>query len=852
MPYEKNGSSLVCWFFIVTLFLPILVLPPSFQPSDWTRVMLFRVIVITLIGVLLFKFFYKKDLRLELPAWNTSLYGPLIILVAYFATLLAATVFSQDILFSIFGSPARAGGVLSMVCYFIFAVLLALFINKRQWQRLFHMLFAAGIMASLLALAQYFNVFKNIFIAYEGGSAPSFLGNSTILAIYMLFLTFLSFTFFIQGKSPKIKIAYGMLFLLFASTIFITGSRAAYLGLLAGFLYFFLFFPYSHKMKVLKIAAVAILLCSVLVVAMFNLLPQLGEKNNILKTVSSRVSLQRISQDIFGTRLSAWKMTWQAIKDRPLLGWGPENFYIGFEKYYDPTPFATPKLLWDKPHNIFLDVAVNSGIFSALLYIAFWIVLFARLTIAKRNQQKDEAYADNPLRIHALQAMFIGYLIVLFFNFDSFATYIISFFFIGYAFYLITLKQEKIALPIVQHTIFQKKLPAIAALAVLVIFSWFWNIKPLYLNEKIVRAKNLAAEKHCQQAFAIANSQDWSRSGIMRPYAIVKYSEVVSNCAFIEPEKEVEYSQKMVSLLKTAGTIQPSFSKIWVFMGSFTNVLAAREENSDAKKNLLREAIGYLQKAIDLSPGRQEAFAQMEKSYLIAQDYPAMEKTAHDCIAIDPRFGECYWHLGVAQVFLGNQLEGKKNVELAVKNGYEKPPYKQLAIAYMSQKNWKEAVLAYEQVPIYYENKEEAASIHAVLAFLYDKAGDYVKAGESALEVFKLQPENPETIPFIKLLLGKRPNDSILKSSLAFIYLQPGPQQELSKAKAIYLQLAADYPANASYRWELAKICYQLKQYDQAWRHALAILGINPKAREGVEEFIKTLPAEYWQSYLQR
>src|SRR3989344_5776606 len=138
-------------------------------------------------------------------------------------------------------------------------------------------------MTSALALVQYFNLLKNVFISFESGSTPSFLGNSTVLAMYMIFLSFLSFTFFIQKQSKKEKGAYGALFLLFVFTILISGSRAGYLGLLAGFLYFFLWYPYPKKYKTLKIIAVGIILCSVVAVLLFNVFPQLGEKNNILK-----------------------------------------------------------------------------------------------------------------------------------------------------------------------------------------------------------------------------------------------------------------------------------------------------------------------------------------------------------------------------------------------------------------------------------------------------------------------------------------------------------------------------------------------------------------------------------------
>lgn len=843
---HETVSKIVFGVTAIVLFLPIIILPPYFQPSDWTRAMLFRIALTALTFFLLFTFFYKKNLSISLPKWNKSLYLPLLILGGFFVTVIISTIFSQDIGFSIFGSPARSGGAMNLLFLFLFSILLSIFINKSQWEKLFYVLFITGFLLSLLAITQYFNLLKNIFIAYEGGSTPSFLGNSTILAMYMIFLSFLSFTFFIQKQSKKQKLLYGVLFLLFVFTILISGSRAGYLGLLAGFLYFFLWYPYPKKYKTLKIIASTLLLLAVLTVAVFNFFPQLGKKNNILKTIATRVSISSIAKDVAGTRLSAWKMTLEAIKDKPLLGWGPENFYIGFEKHYDPTPFSHSVLLWDRPHNIFLDIAANSGLLSLLLYIAFWIALFWQLQRAKNSDYGT----DRPLMAHGLQAMFIGYLIVLFFNFDSFVTHVISFFFIGYSFYLMYLQKERTILLPPQHTLYKKKTLVVACFLMAVLFLWFWNMKPLYLNEKIAHAKNLSKEGRCKEAFGISNKEPWEKAGIVKSHAILQYADIVKSCAFIEPEKEVAYSQKMVSLLKIATHAQPTFSRTWLFMASFTNVLAAREEAVDIKNNLLQEARDYLQKALELSPGRQEPFAELGKNYLIAQDYQAMKSMSNDCIAIDPRFGECYFYLGLAQIFLGEQEEGKKNIDLSIQSGYNyNPMYKQLAVAYMSQKNWTEAAIAYEKYNPRETSVAGTASYHATLAFLYEKVGNYQKAVAHALEVFRIQPENPETVLFIKLLLGKKPNDPTLRSSLAFIYMQPGPQQELSKAKAIYLQLASNEPQNTDYLLGLISIYYELTEYDRAYQTALSVMALDSTLKGRMEALIKTLPTFYQELY---
>ncbi len=842
---QNKTHPLFFWGICLILFLPIIVLPPSFQPADWSRAVLFRSIITILLSFLLFKYLYKKDISFSIPEWKNPVCLPFLILAAFFITLILATIFSEDIRFSIFGSPVRAGGVLNLLFFFIFTVFLALFIKEKDWKKLFNLLFAAGILASSLAVIQYFNIFKNLFIAYKSGDAPSFLGNSTFLAIYMIFLSMLSFTLLTQEKKKKKKILYGALFLLFIFTILITGSRATYLGLSIGFFYFFFFYP--KKLKTLKIIAASLVLLAIIVIIFFNFFPQIAEQNNLLKIAVNRLSVKRIVVDLAGTRFSAWKITLQTIKEKPVLGWGPENSYIGFDKYYDPTISNVKNMWWDRPHNIFLEIAATSGIISAILYSLFWIFLLWQLQIFKRKNGNNE----NTYLAHGIQAMLIGYLIVLFFNFNNFSTYLISFFFIGCAFYLISEKEEKITIYPPKAIIPYKKYIAAVFLIILILFLWFWNIKPLYINEKIIYAYNLSNIKKCDKAISISDST--LKNGILKAYAGLKYADTIKNCVPSKPEKSIEYSTTSLQALKLSSEIQPKFTRTWLFMGNFANFLAAKEQNAENKNKLLLETRDYLEKALKLSPKRQEILIEMEKNYLMVNDYQTMKKIAYDCIAIDSSYGFCYWYLGVAEVFLGEQENGKKHIQEAREKADITYPYIQLGIAYINQKNYKDAAEAYRLAVI---GDGENANYRAVLAFLYKQIGEYEKAGIEAVEVFKLQPGNKEVLEFIKLLLGLSPNSITLHTSLAYVYTQTGEtekaRQEYLIIKSIYSQAVTKYPKNPNYHFNLAGVCKELGEYEKAYQEALLAEKLDPNFHDNVSNFIYFLPGDYWKKYLKR
>ncbi len=837
-----KNNSLVFWVACFILFLPIIVLPPTFQPAEWSRTILLRIALTAIASFIFFRFFYKKDLFISLPKWRVSAYLPFLVLSGFSAITALSTVFSEDIMFSVFGSPSRAGGLLSLLSYSIFAVFLAIFINKDNWKKLFNFLFIVGALASLLGIIQYFNLFKDVFISYEGGGTPSFLGNSTFLAIYMLFLAIFSFALFTQEKEKKMKLVYLGAFLLFSLTIIITGSRATYLAMVIAFALFFFFYP--KKIKTLKITAVSILLITFLVVIFFNLFPQQLAKNDILTTISNRLSLKAIAKDLLGTRLEAWKMTVKAIEYRPILGWGPENFYIGFEKYYNPTVPGFQNLWWDRPHNVFLEIAASSGLLALIFYLAFWITLLWQLQKFKRKQgDAIETYLA-----HGLQAMFIGYLVVLFFNFDGFATYLVSFFFVGYAFYLLS-GQDKIEIMPGQKSFFSKKAVTGFCILLAILFLWFWNIKPLYINERLVYIQILANSKKCDLAMAKAENI-WKNSGILKSYSGLKYTEIVKNCAQGQKEKEIEYTLKGYNALKSATAAQPKFTRAWLFLGTFTNVLAAKEQDSQKQKQLLSEALTYLEKSRALSSKRQEVLLEIEKNYLVAKNYEAMKKTAYDCIVIDQNNGMCYWYLGVGEVFLGDIANGKEHIKEAEEKFSGVFLYLQLGVAYISQKNYKDASEAYELVVKYEPNN---TSYHATLAFLYKQIGKYDEARIEAIKVFKLQPENKEVLVFLQQLLGLDSNDPALHSSLAYIYRQTGEtekaRQEFLIVKSIYEQAVAYNPKNSNYHFGLANVYKELGEYEKAYQEVITAEKLNPGLHDKVVKFIYELPAGYWERY---
>lgn len=787
-PYVSKMPKYLFWGIIFMMFLPIILLPPSFQPSDYTRSILFRMTLIILSCIFLFKFFYKKDSSFSLPRWKNPTYLIIFVILIFFGVLIVSTVFSQDVRFSVFGSPARSGGILNMLFYIIFAVFLFLFCDESTWDKLIKTNFIVGLVTSAMAVIQYFGLLKNVFVGWEAGGPPSFLGNSTFLAIYMIFMVFSSFVMFLNESIKNRKIYYGIICAVFLLTILITGSRATYLGILAGFIFFLLLYP--KKFEKLKVLAVSFLALAVLVVIVFNLYPNIIN-NTLGKMVADRLSIKVVAEDLAGTRLSAWKITWQAIKEKPLLGWGPENFDIGFEKYFDPTyPPGLGQLWWDRPHNVFLEIWVNSGIFALIFYILFWILLLWQLQKYKRNCENHERI----ITAHSVQAMLIAYLTALFFNFDNFSTLLISFFFVGYALYLTSSKTERvIVLSPGKYGLI--KLAGPIFLIFIIIFLWSYNIKLLYINSQLSLAKNLSISKQCKKSFDIINGQNWENAGILKSYSMLEYSDIIKNCAWFEPEKEVEKVKKAMSLLKISAEIQPKFSRTWLFMGGLTNILAAKEHDLNKKNQLLEEANFYLEKALKLSPKRQEIIVEKAKRYLIGKDYKGIQKEAETCLSIDKEYAPCYWYLGLSQLYLKDYELGKKNIHIADEKRYpvhSTSSLVYLADIYIGKQDYEELSWIYTDLT---SLNPDNAQYHASLALIHQKTGDYSAAIYESIKFLKLQPDaKEETENFVNILIQTQPNNTGLYFDLAIFYKEAREYDKAREAMLKYYNLIQGNP----------------------------------------------------------
>ncbi|PCI28654.1 hypothetical protein COB52_03340, partial [Candidatus Kaiserbacteria bacterium] len=202
----------------------------------------------------------------------------------------------------------------------------------------------------------------------------STLGNPIYLAVYTLFHIFIALILvFRRGVTPNERYLYlaALPFLFYA--VYLSATRGAAIGIVGGFLLSAVGIAFSYR-KNRKVLVTSLVLLSILVTSVFGF--WLARDSSFIRENPSLNRFASMSLDdhsIFARTL-VWNMALTGIKQKPLLGWGQENFNYVFNFNYDPKMYNLEPW-YDRTHNIIFDWAISSGIPGVLAYLSIFLAL---------------------------------------------------------------------------------------------------------------------------------------------------------------------------------------------------------------------------------------------------------------------------------------------------------------------------------------------------------------------------------------------------------------------------------------------------------------------------------------------
>lgn len=378
----------------VALF-PFLLFRGYLYAGTATRAVLLMLVVEVLALVFAFSLFSKKTTLKVMKSPITIALG------TYILILVISMVAGADSGISFWSKATRMTGVFYLSHLALFYLFLTMIFQEGGKLRRFLKTFL--IASGLFSLAYLFGPegFKVIFPDRTVWDGFTFM-NSTFAAMYLYasFMLAIYYTLTIpQEKRRWWKYLFPLVFVInpsfvnasvwrgdFSGGVLGESFASTYAALLSvGLLGLIYGISRIRSAALRKKTAIALVAIGVIVagIAIGSLLTRGGALQKLYLSQSS------------AGRPIVWALSDRAISERPLLGWGPENFEIAYERHYDNTVLENRnggEAWFDRAHNVFIDQAVDTGYVGVVAYTLVYLViigclLYALLRAKERNDQ---------------------------------------------------------------------------------------------------------------------------------------------------------------------------------------------------------------------------------------------------------------------------------------------------------------------------------------------------------------------------------------------------------------------------------------------------------------------------------
>jgi len=599
---------LACIF--ATPFICLYVAETMFFPFITGKNFLFRIIVEAMLGLWVLLMFVDATYRPKF-SWILAAAG------AFLLVMTVADFNGVNPFRSFWSNYERMEGLITLAHLFLYFIICAsVLATENMWKWFWRTSLASSVIVC-------FNAYQQLAgkeaIHQSVTRLDATFGNSVYLAVFALFHAFIAmFLFFRDGKKNTFRWIYPVIASANVIILYYTQTRGTLLGILGGVLLTLLlvaFFDKEHPQ--LKKYAIGGVLGVVLLIGAF-----IAFKDSSF--IQQSPTLQRMasismSDNTTKSRFMIWHMSWEGFKERPILGWGQDNFLYVFAKHYDPNMWAQEPW-FDRSHDVFFDWLIAGGALGLLSYLSMfgaaiyylWFGRKHRFTIIERS---------------ILTGMLAGYFIHNIFVFDNLTSYL---FFFGFLAFLHTLHAEEV---VVEKTPQKKEragdrleagdlaIAGAVVIALTCVMIYYVNIRNINANVALINSIRpegiLVDGPNGQKKIAMKEILDLGLFGTTEgreqlaqlavqtqdPRVPENIRKMFHDTAAAEFDKELAADPDNVRMRSFAATFYARFGEY-------------------------EKALEQFNKAIELSPTRQSTRLDLAMMYVAVRDYPRAEEQA--------------------------------------------------------------------------------------------------------------------------------------------------------------------------------------------------------------------------------
>jgi O-antigen ligase len=594
-------------------FIPFFVSSSFFFPYITSKAFVWRILIEIVFAAWLVLAAIVPEYR---PKRSLILYS----LLGFLIIIGAADILGQAPIKSFWSNFERMEGFISLLHLGAFFLIIGSVFDENLWKKWWNTNLIASVIMIIYCLFQLSGAIE---IHQGGGRIDGTFGNAAYLAIYMLINIFISLLLYIKSRGSSIKWVYITLLVGQVIILYYTATRGAILGLLGGLLLTALLNIRNHEEPRVRKLSIGFLVALVVLLGTFFAIKntEFVRTSPVLGRFAS-ISIKEIKTE---GRSFVWPIAIEGIKEKPIFGWGQENFNYVFNEHYKPQMYKIEPW-FDRAHNIFLDWAIAGGVLGILAYLGLYGILIYSLW--KKDQTLT--YGEKTLFVGLLSAYFFHNIFV----FDHLLSYILFVAILAYI-HGQTVSKDIYSKEISTSRINNILIPATAVLLILTLY--FVNVKPMRTNLNLIQALQIVQGSGQDKSGALpAFQKAYAMSSLGRP----EVTEWIGTSAgaIINSNISQEEKQKYIDFAKYAvGKQADDYSQDARYQLLAGDLFAQVGDTQNAAK--------YLERAEKLIPGKQQVYYQ-EGTLLInagnAKDALTVFKKAYELATENEEAGVMY------------------------------------------------------------------------------------------------------------------------------------------------------------------------------------------------------------------
>lgn len=619
---EKTLLSTATVLLVLSFCMPLVVLPSSFIfPFIVPKILLFRSLVVGLVAVyaLLLMINWERY-RPRLTALNIAVFG-------FWLSFAVSTVVGVDWYRSFWDNHERMLGLFTVTHYvLLYYVWVAVVSDGRHAQTLIRWFLGAGSVVMAIALLQ--KIDPELLLNRGSVRVSSTLGNPIYVSGYGLFLLcFAALSYVHTAVTDRagryLAMTAGVLGFL---GIFLGGTRGTLLGLIAACTVLLVSFGIFTSEKKYRLGVVGIFLLGLVVACGV----WVARDTSLVQSITPVARLIHIdfANLEYNTRVMAWGIAWDSFLERPVFGWGPNNYYYAFNEYYRPEflRYGYGETWFDNAHNIVMNTLSTQGAFGLVTYLAIFVVVGVVLLRARRAERISSTECA------LLLAFFVGHFVHNVFVFENPTSYLYFFVALGYV-SLRTLPQRDV--PLTTKTVSTPAAVSAGVIALLVVY--VFNLNPAQAN-----TATLQAIQGLYQGQGVAAMR--TVSSVPTPHIDDVRNDMARTVSQLVPQLvEAGRQDQAIDLLALAITeveknlaLHPMDIRVHLMLAQLNQQRAVLEQEG----TYLAAALQLLEQARSYSPRRQQLLFTLAGMYTMIGSTTTSEALIIEARDLDPVVGE--------------------------------------------------------------------------------------------------------------------------------------------------------------------------------------------------------------------